>query len=271
MSIINPDLVERISFSPGGFDAIYGDRMSSVLDIAYSRPTAFKAKISGSLLGGSASVQGTAGSRLSYSLGLRRHSNRYIISSLDTKGDYTSAYTDLQAIVGYRINDRFSLSLTAIATDNAYGLVPMSQTTTFKPMAIDIYFDGQEVDRHRTALGALTLNYTTEDWLVRWTTSAQNIDESERFDIQSQYFLYMLGTGGSNGDSILKLDRGVGTFLEHARNTILSQVYASELRATRLTSLGSWKMGLKVQYEQIADRLREWRWVDSAGDRKSVV
>lgn len=265
LSIINPDMTERISFSPGGFDAIYGDRMSSVLDIAYSRPTSFRAKLSGSLLGGTATVQGKAGDRFSYIVGLRRHSNQYIINTLDTKGDYNTAYTDLQAIASYKLNETLSLTLTAIATDNIYGLVPQSQTTTFKPMAIDIYFDGQEMDRHQTLLGALTLRYATDDWIVTWTNSAQNIDESERYDIQSQYFLYMISTGGQNGDSIVKFDRGVGTFLDHARNTLVSRIFASELRATRLTSLGSWKAGLKAQYELVDDHLREWLWVDSAG------
>ncbi|MCR4659177.1 MAG: TonB-dependent receptor [Bacteroidales bacterium] len=266
MSIINPDLVTNISFSPGGFDVSYGDRMSSVLDITYSRPTHFSAKLSGSLLGGSASVQGTAGSRWSYSVGLRRHSNQYIISTLDTKGDYTTAYTDLQAIASYRINDRLSLSLVAIGTYNVYGLVPESRTTTFKPMAIDIYFDGQELDRYRTLLGSASLDYRpNDDWQLRLTLSAQNNNESERYDIQSQYFLYMIGTGGSEGDSIIKFDRGVGTFLDHARNSLSSQIYAAELRATRFTSLGSWKAGLKLQGELIDDRLREWLWIDSAG------
>lgn len=267
MSIINPDMVDYILFSPGGFDASYGDKMSSVLDITYSRPVEFKGKVSASLLGASATVQGRAGEKWSYAAGLRQHSNQYVLGSLDTKGRYTTHYTDLQALLGYKANDRLDLGLLAIYTRNVYGLVPDSMTTAFsqRTMELDVYFDGAEEDKYRTMLVAATFDYRpSELWRVKGNLSVQRISESERYDIQSQYWLYQLGMGEVVGD-VERFDRGVGTFLEHARNRLNTGIYALDVKATREASLGDWTTGIKLQYESATDRLREWRWVDSAG------
>lgn len=269
MSIINPDLVSYILFSPGGFDATYGDKMASVLDITYSRPESFQGKASASLLGMSASVQGRAGERLSYAVGLRQHSNRYVLGSLDTKGSYTTNYTDVQALARYHVNDRLDIGALALWTRNVYGLVPESQTTTFGgfylPLTLRIYFDGQEQDRYNTLLGAVTADYRANDnWNLTGSLSAQHIAEVESYDVQSQYWLYELAMGETAGDTVM-FDRGVGTFLEHARNRLTTDLLAATLGATRYAALGSWQMGLKVQMEEIGDHLREWRWVDSAG------
>ena len=268
MSIINPDMVSAINFSPGSFDATYGDKMSSVLDISYSRPSLFKGSLSASLLGGAAHVEGLLGNRFSYSVGFRHHSNRYLFSSLDTKGAYSTAYTDLQALLNYRFSDQFDLSLLTVWTRNRYGLIPESQTTTFgsfmESLELDIYFDGQEVDRYNTLLNALSLSYHPSDrFQLRWTNALQLNNENENYDIQSQYWLYELGVGADA--SINRFDRGVGTFLEHARNALSTNIFNSELRGLHIVPIGQWEWGAKIQYEQISDHLREWRWVDSAG------
>lgn len=267
MSIINPDLVDFILFSPGGFDATYGDKMSSVLDITYSRPVEFRGKLSGSLLGAEASVQGRAGERWYYAAGLRQHSNSYILGSLDTKGSYTTNYTDVQALVGYKANEKLDIGALAIWTRNVYGLVPESQTTAFnqRSTGIDIYFDGAEEDRYSTLLGALTFDYRpTDRWRLNGSVSAQHIAERERYDIQSQYWLYEIGMGQVVGETE-RFDLGVGTFLEHARNRLVTNIYSADIKASHEVLLGRWQMGVKVQMEQVGDRLREWRWVDSAG------
>lgn len=268
LSIVNADMVDRLSFSPGGFDASYGDRLSSVLDIIYHRPVERKHQLSASLLGGSATVQGRLGERFSYSLGFRHHNNRYLLKSMDTEGNYNTSYTDLQGVFGYRINDRLDLSLLTIWTRNIYGLVPFSQTTSFggffKSLELDIYFDGQEQDRYNTLLGALSLDYhPSDDFQLRVTTSAQYNREQELYDIQSQYWLYEVGLG-EVGDTN-RFDRGVGTFLEHARNYLDMGIYSVQADAVKYAPLGSWHFGLKGQIEQITDRMREWKWVDSAG------
>lgn len=269
MSIINPDMVDYILFSPGGFDATYGDKLSSVLDITYLRPQEFRGKVSASLLGANATVQGRAGERMSYAVGFRQHSNQYVLGSLDTKGSYTTSYTDLQALLGYHVNDKLDLGLLAVWTRNVYGLVPESQTTTFggfvMPMVLNVYFDGQEQDRYNTLLGALSADWRpSEDWRIKAHLSVQHINESERYDVQSQYWLYQLAMGETAGDTTM-FDRGVGTFLEHARNRLTTNIATLSLNANRYARLGCWDMGLRLQVEDIGDHLREWKWVDSAG------
>lgn len=272
MSIINPDLVDHILFSPGGFDASYGDKLSSVLDITYLRPQEFKGTASVSLLGGSASLQGRAGERLSYAAGLRYHSNRYVLGSLDTKGSYTTDYIDFQALAGYKVNEKLDLGMLAVVTSNVYGLVPESRTTTFgsalagRLQELSIYFDGQEQDRYRTLLGAVSADWhPNDDWRLSSHLSLQHINERECYDVQSQYWLYELTTGQAPGDTMNRLDRGVGTFLEHARNRLITDIATFDLRANRYAVLGGWNFGLTLQTEHIDDQLREWRWVDSAG------
>ena len=269
MSIINPDLVDYILFSPGGFDASYGDKMSSALDITYGRPQEFGAKLSASLLGASASVHDVVGDKFSYAASLRHHSNSYILSSLDTKGSYTTRYTDLQIVADYRPNPKLDVNLLGMYTNNVYGLIPESQITSFgslqQYMELEVYFDGREKDRFNTMLGAVSFDYRpNDDWKLHGALSAQRIVESERYDIQDEYFLYEVGLGEQIGETE-RFDRGVGTFLEHASNRLNTEIFAAEFRASRYASLGQWDMGLKLQYDAVHDHLREWRWVDSAG------
>ncbi len=273
MSIINPDLVSRIEFSPGGFDATYGDRMASVLDISYNHPTPgdsvrFSGSAAVSLLGATFGARGVLGG-FDYVVGLRQHSNRYIFGSMDTKGDYETNYTDLQALLGFNINSRWRIEALALLSRNLYGLIPATQTTTFgsfmESMELNIYFDGQEQDRYLTGLGAVTLHYRPNDeWTLKWTTAYQRIGEQEIYDIQSQYWLYEVNAGAvDTGEN--KVDRGVGTYLEHARNYMYTSIYSTELKGSRYAPLGDWRFGIKLQREEVDDRVREWKWVDSAG------
>ena len=269
MSIINPDMVDHLMFSPGGFDATYGDRMSSVLDIIYSRPVERRHSLSLSLLGGTASAQGRWGDRFTYSLGFRQHSNRYLFGSLDVEGQYANSYTDLQAVLGYKLSDHVDLSLLTLWTRNRYSLIPSSATTTFgafqQSLELHVYFDGREVDQYNTLLGSLVLDYhPNDDFQLRWITAAQHNVEQELYDIQDQYWLYEVGVGEQEGDTN-HFDRGIGTFLEHARNYLDMGVYSTELKAVRYALLGNWYFGLKGQVERVSDRMREWKWVDSAG------
>lgn len=269
MSIVNPDMVDHLLFSPGGFDATYGDRMSSVLDIIYNRPIERRHSLSLSLLGEAASAQGRLGEDFSYSVGFRQHSNRYLFKSMDTEGQYTSSYTDLQTVLGWRMNEHVDLSLLAIWTKNNYGLVPATATTTFgsfqQSLELHVYFDGQEVDKYSTLLGSFVLDYhPSDDFQLRWITSAQHNVEQELYDIQDQYFLYEVGVGEQAGDTN-HFDRGVGTFLEHARNYLNLGIYSTEFKAIRYALLGNWYFGVKGQVEKVSDKIREWKWVDSAG------
>lgn len=282
MSIINPDMVDAIMFSPGGFDATYGDRMASVLDISYRVPYAdadtslpffhsTEGNLSASLLGASLSLRGGMGSRMTYSLGLRQHSNRYILRSLDTKGNYKTNYADAQLLLGYKVNDALDLRLLAVLTRNIYGLQPESQTTTFggymEVMQFNVYYEGEERDSYFTTLAALTADYhPSDDMRLQLTTSFQGITERENYDILSQYMLYELNVGNydENGETE-RFDRGIGSFLEHARNNLNTYIYSVGLKGTHYAMLGNWNWGVKLQHEQVRDKMREWKLVDSAG------
>ena len=269
LSIVNPDMVSNIQFSPGGFDAKYGDKMSSVLDITYRKPfQRLAGQASVSMLGGSAHVESAVNERLSFSLGFRRHSNKYLFQSLDTKGAYNSVYTDFQAIINYDISKKLSLSFLGIYSQNKYGLIPESQTTNFgnffESMQLRVYFDGQEIDQYRTLLGAVTLDYRPNNKLsFKWITSAYNNKESEVYDIQGQYWLYELNVGSVVGETEL-FDRGIGTYLEHARNFLTTGVTSSEIKGLYLADNGRWEFGAKAQHEAISDKIREWKLIDSA-------
>lgn len=270
-SIINPDLVDRILFSPGGFDAAYGDRMASVLDITYGIPSEFRAKASASLLGASLSAEGRVGERFAFSAGLRHRANRYLFRTLDTKGDYTTEYTDLQALLFYKASEYLDFQFLAIASRNIYGLIPERQNTTFggfmEAMEFYVYYEGEERDSYNTTLAALTMDYhPNDDFRLRWINSFQTNKENEQYDILSQFWLYELNVGNINADGETeKFDRGVGSFLEHARNALQTNIFSSEVRGTHYAPLGNWNWGVKLQYEQVRDRMREWKWVDSAG------
>lgn len=272
MSIINPDLIDYIQFSPGGFDATYGDKMSSVLDLTYARPREFKAKVSASFLGATASLRGGFGkdNRFAYAIGFRQHSNSYLFRSLETKGNYTTNYTDVQTVLGYRVNDNLDFSLLGIFSRNVYNFIPESATTMFggfqQQMQLSSYFDGQERDRYRTGLGALTMDYhPSEDFQLKWISSVQRNYEREIYDIQCQYWLYQVEIGSAMSEDSGLVNRGVGTYLEHARNYLQTDIYSTELKATHYAPLGQWNWGVRIQHEQIDDRVREWKWVDSAG------
>ena len=282
LSIINPDLVDGIMFSPGGFDATYGDRMASVLDITYRVPYAnadtslplfhsFSGSASASLLGATLSLRGGIGTKLTYSLGVRQHSNRYILRSLDTKGNYTTNYTDLQILLGYKVNDALDIRLLGVLTRNIYGLQPESQTTTFggykEVMQFNVYYEGEERDSYLTTLAAVTADYhPSEDMRLQFTASFQGISERENYDILSQFMLYELNVGNydDNGETE-RFDRGIGSFLEHARNRLNTNVFSAEVRGTQYAMLGNWNWGLKFQHERVRDKMREWKLVDSAG------
>jgi len=272
LSFVNSDLVSSILFSAGGFNAKYGDKMSSVLDIQYKKPTEFAASLSGSLLGGSAHVEGISRDRrFTYLAGFRHQSNQYILKGLQTKGEYKPAFTDVQALFTYDISDRWEISFLGNYANNFYKLVPENRETRFgtinEAYQLRIYFDGQEVDKYETMLGALSLQYQPNPKLnLRFITSAFQTVESETYDIQGQYWIGRLETSFGDeefGDAIET--QGVGTYLDHARNYLQARVISTEHKGslTRLNKTLQW--GLKFQHEIVNDELNEWEMIDSAG------
>ena len=268
LSFINADMVSSILFSAGGFDAKYGDKLSSVLDVQYRNPRTFGGTVQGSLLGGSVHLEGISkDARFSAIGGIRTRTNQYLLRTLDTQGDYKPFFADGQLLLNYDFTPEFSLQALGNYSRNRYNMVPQSRQTKFgtvnEALQLNVYFDGQEVNDFETYLGALTGIYKpNRDLKLKFITSAFRSYEFETYDVQGQYYIDQLETDLSKpnfGD--VKFNRGVGTFLNHARNYLTSTVVNAEHKGFYKNA--TW--GAKFQHEIITDKLSEWQNIDSAG------
>ncbi|MCX6270183.1 MAG: carboxypeptidase-like regulatory domain-containing protein [Bacteroidetes bacterium] len=272
LSFLNSDLVSSIQFSAGGFDAKYGEKMSSVLDITYKKPTETAGSITLSLLGASAHLEGAADSgRLNYLIGIRQKSNQYVLNSLQTKGEYKPSFTDLQSYVNYSLSKKFEISFLGNYARNLYRVVPQDRETAFGTMLeayqFKVYFEGQEKDMFENYLGAVTLTYRPYSRVsLKLITSGFRTVETETFDILGQYYLSRLETNWGNDNFGQPVEPiGVGSYLNHARNKLDARVFNIEQRGAYETPNKFLQWGFKVQHEQIIDKLREWTLIDSAG------
>ncbi|MFW6019965.1 MAG: TonB-dependent receptor [Bacteroidales bacterium] len=272
LSFINPDLVEEIKFSAGGFDAKYGDKMSSVLDITYKEPKDFAAGFQASLLGASAFAQDVNDKKtLSYIIGARYKSNQYLLSGLETKGEYQPTFLDIQGLVHWKPSPVFHISLLTNVADNTYEMVPESRETRFgtlnEALRFKVYFDGKEIYKYRTYNTALTFRFEPTDKLkLKLISSFYRSNESETYDIQGQYWLDELETDlGSDDFASAGLNRGVGTYLDHARNLLNANVFNVKHIGTYISDKWNLHWGLEAQHEIIDDQMWEWKMLDSAG------
>jgi len=272
MSFINADMVSSVLFSAGGFDAKYGDKMSSVLDIKYKKPTKFGGAVSASLLGASVMIKGASkNKKLSHISGFRYKSTKYVLNTLETEGDYDPRFFDFQTNIIYKIDKKNEISFLGNYADNEYKFIPQDRTTKFgtinEALELKMYYDGQELDAFKTMTGALTFTHkVNEDLKLKFITSAFVTDERETFDIQSQYWINQVDNDANSetiGDSIANL--GVGTYLEHARNYLYATVYSFEHKGSLHNGNQNWQWGIKAQNENIDDNLTEWTMIDSAG------
>ena len=270
MSSINSDMVSAIDFSAGGFDAKYGDKMSSVLDIRYRRPTCFAGSATASFLGGSLHLEDVSkNGKFSHITGLRYKTNRYLLGTLDDKGEYNPNFVDLQTYLTYKFNRSFDISFLGNLAQNKYNFIPQTRETSFGTINqmynATIYFEGQEADKYTTTTGALIANYHPGESLnLKLIASAFQSKEAETYDILGQYYLNELEQNASGGsDSTLNI--GVGTFLNHARNYLDVNVYSLEHKGAYNSEHHLLNWGVKAQIEKIDDRMNEWVLRDSTG------
>jgi len=272
MSFINSDMVSSIEFSAGGFDAKYGDKMSSVLDIKYRKPTEFAGSATASLLGGSIQLEDLSkNGKFSHITGIRYKTNRYLLGSLDEKGEYNPNFIDAQTYLTYKFTNAFDISFLGNIAQNEYNFVPQTRKTSFgtwdKAYNATIYFEGQEIDRFATSTGALVANYHPgENLNLKFIASAFHSKEEETYDIKGDYYLNELerNLGSENlGDSVLNI--GVGTFINHARNYLNASVYSFEHKGAYNSQSHLLNWGAKVQTERISDQMNEWILRDSTG------
>jgi hypothetical protein len=272
LSFLNSDLVSSILFSAGGFESRYGDKLSSVLDIKYKRPTAFAASITGSLLGGSAHIEGiTKNKKFTYLAGARYKRSQYLLNALETKGYYNPVFLDLQSLFTFYLNPKLEISVLGHISSNEYNLVPESRETRFgtlfTPLRLKIYFDGQEIDTYNSRTGAITVTQKPNEYLqVKWIASAYNSREKESFDVLAQYYIALLENQPGSNDTIEVIEtKGVGGFFNHARNQLDMTVLTAENRYSYSKGRSFALWGIKYQREMISDRLNEWQLIDSAG------
>ncbi|MEO8591154.1 MAG: TonB-dependent receptor [Flavobacteriales bacterium] len=271
LSFPNPDMIDRLQFSAGGFEARYGDKMSSVLDIHYKRPRAFAGTAMASLLGASVHIENTmAHMRLRQTTGFRYRTNQVVLSGLDTQGEYRPVYTDLQSYWTYDLSDKVELGFLGLYSTNRYNVVPQSRETEFGPfnqaLRFTVYFDGQEKTEFETYFGALSVNVkANRNLLLKFNGSAYRTFEREGFDIQGQYFLDELERDpGSDQFGEVVRNLGIGTSLDHARNDLNATVFTIAHKGY-LQLPGSYlQWGVDAKQETIHDKLSEWTLVDSA-------
>lgn len=272
LSFINSDLVSSILFSAGGFEARFGDKMSSVLDIQYRRPTELAGSFTASMLGANAHLEGASkNGNLSWLSGFRYKSNRYILQAMETKGDYQPSFTDFQGWIGYRFNEQSELSFLGNYARNNYRVIPSDRETAFGTLneayRFRVYFEGQEVARFENFMGALSYSYRPSNRLhLRLTGSAFSSFENETFDILGQYWIGRLDTDpGSTEYGEVVEAIGVGSYLNHARNSLDAFVQSIEHRGIYDGEQSAWRWGMRFQHESINDLLNEWALIDSAG------
>ena len=260
LSVINPNMVEKIGFSTGGFESKYGDKMSSVLDITYRRIKGFEANATASLLGASGFV-GYGNSKFSMSHGVRYKTNRYLLGSLETTGEYNPNFIDYQTYISYTPNKRWNIDFIGNVSDNHYNFEPKNRETSFGTLAdvksFKVYFDGQEKDRFSTLFGALGITRNIKDSTsIKFLTSAFHTKESERYDIAGQYWL---------DDTQTQESLGIGTYMEHARNYLTADVISFKLIGRHQTQRHDIEAGISFKTEHIKEQSREYEMRDSSG------
>ena len=272
LSIINSDMVEKIGFSSGGFEAKYGDKMSSALDIQYRKPTRFEGNAQASLLGGAIFLGYASKKKLTanglqptpkftMSHGLRYKTTRYLLGSLETKGEYSPNFLDYQTYITYQPNERWSLDIIGNISENHYNFQPTDRETSFGTMqnvkTFKVYFDGQERDIFRTLFATARLTrHFGQNSKVSLLYSAFHTKEQETYDIQGQYWL---------DDTQTSEQLGVGTYMEHARNYLTANVQSLKLIANHKVGRHDWEAGFTMKWEKIEEQAREYEMRDSSG------
>lgn len=277
LSFPNPDMVSSIQFSAGGFQTKYGDKMSSVLDITYARPQKFSGSFQAGMLGTQLQLGGcNKKGNFTHNSGFRYKNYAYIFNSLDVAGDYKPRFNDFQTYITYRPKDKHApleFSFLGNYSSNRYNFIPQTRQTDVgtinEALRLTVYFEGQEISKYDTYFGAFSTRYQfSEKGQIRFTASAFNTQESEKFDILGAYRLDELDRDlGSDQFATVLANRGVGAFLNHARNELNARVFQfahkGEIRFAKDEHLFEW--GFDVNYEDIQDQLSEWTIIDSAG------
>lgn len=267
LSFTNPDMTESVNFSAGGFEARYGDKMSSVLDITYKKPEKFEGSASASLLGGNAYV-GSSSGKFTQVTGIRYKKGTSLLSSMDTDAEYDPDFLDVQSYMTYSLTPKWEVNLLGNLALNNYRFTPHSRETSFGTMQnikkLQIVFDGgHERDKFETLFGAFSLKHKpTEHVEVGLQASAFTSKEEEGYDIGGEY---LLREADDNSESEVHREMLVGRYQEHARNRLRSNIANVGHYGSARVQNHTLKWGAQVQFEKITDKINEWEKRDSAG------
>ncbi|TPN82361.1 TonB-dependent receptor [Aquimarina algicola] len=272
LSFVNTDLVRNVDFSAGGFQAKYGDRLSSVLDITYKRPTRLGASLDASLLGGSIAVEGISkDKKLAAIAGIRYRNNSLLVNSRNTEVNFQPRFADIQTYISYNFTKKFELGFLGSLASNSYDYEPLSEQINFGTLqtvqALTVRYQGQEEDQYDTYFGALKGTYLVNDNLtLKLIASGYHTQEQEHFDILATYALGTVNTDiGSENLGEVEFSEGAGSQLTHARNDLDALIFNIEHKGTYLSDQHQFDWGIKYTSEDIRDRLQEYEIVDSTG------
>ncbi|MFT5338181.1 MAG: hypothetical protein ACI9YL_002197 [Luteibaculaceae bacterium] len=270
LSFVNPDLVSNVKFSAGGFDAQYGDKMSSVLDILYKKPTKFAGSASASLLGGSFHLENKY-KDWTFIGGLRYRANGYILNSLDNQGDYKPVFFDFQSYITRKLGSKWDVGLLTNFNYNKYEFIPKSRKTEFgtvnEALQLSIFFEGKEQSGYATGFGTLQFsNQVSSSFLQQFSAALFSTSENETYDVTGAYFIDELERDpGSEeyGEAVKNV--GIGGSIRHARNFLDAQVATLRYRGFKSIDNKYLQFGASVSSEIISDQIKEWELIDSAG------
>jgi hypothetical protein len=272
LSFINSDLTSSVRFSSGGFSANYGDKMSSVLDISYKVPVSNKGSVNLGLLTSSAHYEGISkNKKLTYLIGTRYKSNRLMLNTLETKGDYQPVYADIQSLISYKTGMRSSFSLLTSYSSNIYNFTPQSRESSFgndtEAYRLYVLFAGREKDRYKTWINNLTWQISEKNnFTHKFILAAMRSTEQESFDISGWYSLSNLDKEyGSDNMSDSLMNIGIGNILTHARNSLSARIFSFTYKGEIYLGSGLLQWGSKIRNDSFEDNIREWTKIDSAG------
>ncbi|MCG1036587.1 carboxypeptidase-like regulatory domain-containing protein [Polaribacter sp. DS7-9] len=272
LSFINSNMVQNINFSAGGFQAKYGDKLSSVLDITYKKPSETATTIDASLLGASVTFEGNfLNKKLSTITGVRYRDNSLFVNSKQVETNFKPRFTDIQTYLSYQFSEKIQVNFLGNFSLNNYDYQPLSRRTRFgtvaDPLELVVFYTGQEKDTYLTLFGALSADYKiTENFTLTTTASRYNTQEEEYFDIAASYNLGEVDTDiGSESFGEVDFSQGIGSQLNHARNDLDALITNVQIKGTIKKGQTQWSFGAKYQKEDIKDRIREWEVIDSLG------
>lgn len=270
LSLINPDLVGNVKFSAGGFGAKYGDKLSSVLDVNY-KTTDTNQVIVGLATNGVSATTFFNYQKFSIALAYRNKKNTSVLNSQPVIGNYDPQFNDFQGLFNWKISDKTSLNFLGIYNSSKFGLVPESRETEFgtfnQLLRLSVNYEGQEQDEFTNVVSSATLNsQLSKNSTLKWINSLFLITEKENFDILGSYIFSEIDNDfGSSNFGQVKANRGIGAYQNYGRNELKADVFSSDLKFNFTKEKNYWETGLRFQYDKIADALKEFELIDSAG------